>query len=75
MEVVKTTATEILGMQKLQRILGWRDEEYDKAVAEKNLLYQKNVQRNTRATKEAFQNKRREVVKLARQKEIRESPV
>uniref|UniRef100_T1GG83 Uncharacterized protein n=1 Tax=Megaselia scalaris TaxID=36166 RepID=T1GG83_MEGSC len=39
--LVKTTATGILGMQKLQRLSGWRDEEYDKTVAEKDLLYLK----------------------------------
>ncbi|MEQ5162529.1 hypothetical protein ABN196_17970, partial [Proteus terrae] len=33
MEVVKTTVTEILGMQKPQRISGWRDEEYEKTIA------------------------------------------
>ena len=57
-----------MGCRNLKDLRVWRDEEYDKAVAEKNLLYQKNVQRNTRATKEAFQNKRREFVKLATQK-------
>uniref|UniRef100_T1GGE5 Uncharacterized protein n=1 Tax=Megaselia scalaris TaxID=36166 RepID=T1GGE5_MEGSC len=65
MEVLKITSIEILGMQKPQRPSSWRNGEYDKAVAEKDLLYQ-NDQRNTRTTKEAFQNKRSEVVKLAR---------
>ena len=41
MEEVNTLVTEIPRMQKPQRISGWRDEEYDKAVAEKDLLYQK----------------------------------
>ena len=49
MEVVKTTATEIFGMQKPQRPLGWRDEKSAKAAAKKDLLYQKNVQRNVGA--------------------------
>lgn len=39
------------------------------SIAEKVLLYQKNnVQRNRKATKETFKNKKKEVVKLGRQK-------
>uniref|UniRef100_T1GXZ0 Uncharacterized protein n=1 Tax=Megaselia scalaris TaxID=36166 RepID=T1GXZ0_MEGSC len=33
--VVKTTATDILGIYKPQNFSGWIDEEYDKAVAKK----------------------------------------
>ena len=71
LNVVKSTATEVLGMQKPRRPSGWRDEEYDRAVAEKDLLYRKNIQRNTRASKEVYKTKRREVVKMARQKKRR----
>uniref|UniRef100_T1GIB2 Uncharacterized protein n=1 Tax=Megaselia scalaris TaxID=36166 RepID=T1GIB2_MEGSC len=62
----KTTATGILGMRKPPKPWKcWRDKEYDKAVVEKDLLYQETIQRNTRSTKE-YQNKGMEVVKLNR---------
>lgn len=38
--------TEILGMRMGQRFSGWRDEDYDKAVTDKDLFYQKNIQRS-----------------------------
>lgn len=66
--VVISTATEILGMKQPPRQCGWRDDEYDRAVAEKKNAYQKSLQLKTRAAKEAFKTKRREVVKLAKQK-------
>lgn len=52
---------------KPQRPLGWRDEEYEKTVVEKDLFFKKNVERNTIPMKEAFQKKKREVVELTTQ--------
>ncbi len=42
---VKAAITEVLGEQERRSQKGWRDEEYDRAVAAKNLAYQKCLQR------------------------------
>uniref|UniRef100_T1GSX1 Uncharacterized protein n=1 Tax=Megaselia scalaris TaxID=36166 RepID=T1GSX1_MEGSC len=61
----------ILDPGKLPRLSGWRDEECDKAVAEKDPLYRKNGRGNTRPTKKVFKNRRSEIVKSARQQKRR----
>uniref|UniRef100_T1GTH4 Uncharacterized protein n=1 Tax=Megaselia scalaris TaxID=36166 RepID=T1GTH4_MEGSC len=50
--MVRTSATEVIGMQKPQRTSGWRDQEYNEAVCVKDRLYQRSIQIKTRATKE-----------------------
>ena len=59
-------------MKPTPRQCGCRDDdEYDIAVAEKKKAYMKSIQLKTRTAKEVFRTKRREVVKLARQKKRR----
>lgn len=70
-EVIKTAATEILGEQEQPRRNGWRDEEYDRAVAAKDQAYRKYLQRYTRASREEYRAKRREASKIYRQKKRR----
>ena len=58
-------------MQKPQGASGWRDQEYNEAVSVKDKLYRRSIQIKTRATKEAYRSKRREVVKMAKLKKRR----
>uniref|UniRef100_T1GB67 Uncharacterized protein n=1 Tax=Megaselia scalaris TaxID=36166 RepID=T1GB67_MEGSC len=55
-EVVKTTATEIIGMEKPQRPSSWRDEEYDIVAAEKDVIYQKKRPEKHECYEEDFEN-------------------
>ena len=49
--MVKTAGTEGLGVQKPRKPHGWRNEEYDRAVAEKDLLYQTSLKKRTAVLK------------------------
>ena len=42
-EVVRTSATEVLGLQKPQMASGWRDQEYNNAVSVKEKLYRRSI--------------------------------
>ena len=64
-------ATECIGHSEKRVKFGWRDDEYDRAIAEKEKAYQKYIQRNTRSNYEEYKNKRREASKLYRQKKRR----
>uniref|UniRef100_T1GAE5 Uncharacterized protein n=1 Tax=Megaselia scalaris TaxID=36166 RepID=T1GAE5_MEGSC len=57
MEVVKTTATEILGMQTPQRPSDWRDEDYDKAVAIKICFTRKRSKQTRGLRRKRFKTK------------------
>lgn len=64
--VLTTAALEVLGPSEKRSSRGWRDEEYDKAVAAKGEAYRAYIQSNTRGGKERYQAKRREATKLYR---------
>ena len=70
-EVVRIYATEVIEMQKPQSSSGWKDQEYNEAVCVKDKLYRRSIQIKTRATKEAYRSKRRELVKMAKREKRR----
>ncbi len=70
-DVITSVATECIGHSEKRVKFGWRDDEYDRAIAEKEKAYQKYIQRNTRSNCEEYRNKRREASKLYRQKKRR----
>lgn len=67
-DVVKKVATEVVGFQKPQKPLGWRDEEYDDAVAQKDQARLRCLDRDTRGNREKYKEKRRFAVRVARRK-------
>lgn len=70
-EAITSAATEVVGFLERSRPKGWRDEEYDRAVAKKEEAYRVYIARNTRSNKENYHQKRREATKLYRQKKRR----
>uniref|UniRef100_T1GE34 Uncharacterized protein n=1 Tax=Megaselia scalaris TaxID=36166 RepID=T1GE34_MEGSC len=66
---IRTSITEVIGLQKQQRGSGWKDQEYNETVSMKDKLYRRSIQIISRATKEAYRSKRREVVKMEIEKE------
>ena len=68
---LKEVAISVLGPQKQQKKEGWRDQEYEEAVAKKEKAYKIKIGRDTRANRAAFREERRKTTKLARQKKRR----
>ena len=64
-------ATECIGHSEKRVKFGWRNDKYNKEIADKEKAFKKYIQRNTRSNCEEYRNKRREASKLYRQKKRR----
>lgn len=70
-ETVRSSAIEVLGRPERQRTVPWRDREYDEAVAAKEEAHRRYLSVGTRRNFDDYKTKRREAVKLYRQKKRR----
>lgn len=70
-ETITSSAIEVLGKPVRPRTVPWRDREYDEAVASKEEAHRRYLNLGTRSNLDAYRQKRREAVKLYRQKKRR----